>query len=100
MPRLLAELWAGQVALADAFWTYAIFWGFIVNMAATLASLSLVVAEAPNVAAVAAHVAPIPWNVLVLVAVWRSAGRANVPPAWAAAARIVTLAWTTILSVV
>lgn len=99
MVRLIADLWAGRVALADAFWTYAIFWGFIVNMAATLASLSLVVVDAPNAAAVAAHLAPIPWNILVLVAVWRSAGKGGVAPSWAATARVVTLAWAVILSV-
>lgn len=98
--RLLADLWAGRVPLADAFWSYTVFWGFIINLAATLASLALVVGEAPNGAVVAAHVAPIPWNVLVLVAVWRSAGRAPIAPGWVAVARAFTLAWVAVLSLV
>lgn len=98
MVRLVTELWAGRVPLADAFWTYTVFWGFIINLAATLASLALVVGEAPNGAVVAAHVAPIPWNVLVLVAVWRSAGRAPIAPGWANAARAITFAWVAVLS--
>lgn len=99
MVRLVADLWAGRVPLADAFWTYTIFWGFIINMAASLASLSLVVAEAPNLAAVAAHLAPIPWNILALVAVWRSAGHESISSGWATIARIVALVWAVVLSV-
>jgi hypothetical protein len=98
MIRHIADLAAGRVPLAEAFWTYAIFWGFLINMAATLTSLGLVAAKAANWAALAAHLAPIPWNLLVLVAVWRSAAHPQVPRPLAAAARAITFVWSILLS--
>ena len=43
----------------------------------------------------AAH---IPWNLVLLVGVWRSAGRSEVSPAAANFARFVILAWAVVLS--
>lgn len=100
MFRRIADLWSGRVPLADAFWTYAIFWGFLINMATTLTSLGLVVADVPGWVAAVAHFAPLPWNLLVLVAVWRSAGRPEVPQSLRLAARSAIVVWSAILTVV
>jgi hypothetical protein len=43
----------------------------------------------------AAH---IPWNLILLVGVWRSAGRPEVSRAAANVARLVILAWVVVLS--
>jgi hypothetical protein len=43
----------------------------------------------------AAH---IPWNLVLLVGVWRSAERPGVSPAGANLARLVILAWVVVLS--
>lgn len=96
----IADLWSGRLPLADAFWTYAIFWGFLINMATTLTSLGLVVANAPAWIAAAAHFAPLPWNVLVLVAVWRSAARPEVSENLRLVARSVIVAWSAFLTIV
>ena len=44
----------------------------------------------------AAH---IPWNVVLLVGVWRSAGQPGVSPAAASLARLVIVAWLVVLSI-
>lgn len=100
MLRLITGLWSGCIPLADAFWTYAIFWGFLINMGTTLLSLGLVVADVPAWIAIAAHFAPLPWNLLVLVGVWRSAGRPEVSQRLRVVARSVIVVWSTFLTFV
>lgn len=95
--RALKDLWAGRLPLADAFWTYAVFWGVLVNIGATAAALALLVAakaaagataaHAAALAAAALHALPIPFNVVVLVGVWRSAARPDHPRLAGLAAR-------------
>jgi hypothetical protein len=100
MVRLLTDLWNGRVPLADAFWTYALFWGFLINLATTLTSLGLVVADVPAWLPVLAHLAAAPWNLLVLVAVWRSAGREDVSPRLRLVARSVIVVWSAFLTLI
>jgi hypothetical protein len=100
MLRRIADLWGGRLPLADAFWTYAIFWGFLINMATTLTSLGLVVAEVPGWVAALVHFAPLPWNLLVLVGVWRSAGRPEVSERLRLIARGVIVAWSGFLTLI
>ena len=98
----LSDLWAGRLRLSEAFWTYAIFWGFLINLAATLTSLTLLVAvggdaaskEWAPLAALALHLLPVPYNLLVLVGVWRSAGRPEVKANAALLARLAVVVWT------
>jgi hypothetical protein len=58
----------------------------------------LVAAGAPAWLAVLAFAAHIPWNLILLVGVWRSAGRPEVSRAAANVARLVILAWVVVLS--
>jgi hypothetical protein len=97
----LSELWTGRLPLSVAFWTYAVFWGFLLNLAATLGSLAVLAASsggAPETSmallSAALHVAPLPYNLAVLVGVWRSAGRPEVSPQLRLLARTVILGWT------
>lgn len=100
MKAKLAALWAGRTPLAEAVWTYAVFWGLLVNLAATLASMAILVAGggAPDPAiaglSVVVHLLPLPYNVLVLVGVWRSAGLPGTGAGTAALARAFAVAWT------
>ncbi len=89
----LRRLWAGQLPLATAFWTCAIIWGTALNLAATLAALALLAAGAPAALAAALAALPIPFNFLVLVAVWRSAQAYQGPRLWAELARVLSLIW-------
>ncbi|MFZ1413187.1 MAG: hypothetical protein WAS73_01210 [Defluviicoccus sp.] len=95
----LRALWTGAVPLPRAFWDYAILAGFFVNLAATAASMALVVAGLPAVIALAVHFAPLPYTVLTLVGVWRSAERYAGPPVWATLARAAIVLWTAVLVV-
>jgi hypothetical protein len=89
----IGTLWAGAVPLPVAFWRHAIVDGFAVNLVATLAMLALLAMDAPGWLALAIHLAPLPYNVLFLVAVWRSAARWPGPPPWADVARIAVTVW-------
>lgn len=99
----LRDLWAGRLPLTVAFWNYTIFWGFLLNAGATLAALVVLVAaggsgEDSRAAWLAAvmHVLPIPWGVLCLVGVWRSAGSPAVGPKGRVLARVAASIWTAV----
>jgi hypothetical protein len=53
----LKALWQGQLPLQEAFWRYTITYDLILNLAATLAALTLILA-APIVLAVIIHFLP------------------------------------------
>ena len=93
MPRLIKALWTGEMPLAEAFWAYGIAVGSCVNLAATLLALALLTKEAPGYIAVLIFVIPIPYNVFMLVAVWRSAGNYQGREVWAILARAAIILW-------
>ena len=66
----------------------------------TKCALTLIAAGAPAWLAVLAFAAHIPWNVMLLVGIWRSAGRPEVSPVAANLARTAILAWVVVLSLV
>ena len=85
--------------LPRAFWDWAILGGFFVNLAATAGSMALLVAGLPAVFALAVHLAPLPYNAVMLVAVWRSAAAYAGPPVWATLARLAILVWTAAVTI-
>lgn len=89
----LRALWEGQIPLAEAFWWYGIACGFMVNAAATVGAFAAAAAEAPGWAIVAVHLSPLPYNLAVLIGVWRSAARYAGPLRWASAARVAITIW-------
>ena len=89
----LRSLWAGKVPLRTAFWEYAVFYGFVLNLLTTIASFALIAFGAPAALALAVHFLALPYNLFVLVAVWRSAARYDGPPHWANAARMAVTIW-------
>ena len=89
----VGALWAGNVPLAVAFWLYGIAYGSVVNLVASLMALGLVVAGLPAWLATVMFLAPVPYNALALVGVWRSAGRWRGAPTLRSAARIAIVAW-------
>jgi hypothetical protein len=91
--RHLRQLWGGRLALGTAFWWYAIVWGTAVNVAATLLAMAVLAAGLSAVLAVVVAALPIPYNLVVLVAVWRSAAGYQGPKLWADLARILSLLW-------
>jgi hypothetical protein len=95
----IVEFWRGGLPLHCAFWLWGILGGGAVSLSATLFALMLLAAGAPAWLAVLVFAAHIPWNLVLLVGVWRSAGRPEVSPAAANLARLVILMWVAVLSV-
>lgn len=98
--RALAELWLGRMPLEIAFWRYAIIYGLALNVAATVAALGLVAVEAPIAIAVAVHLLPVPYSVLVACGVWRSADRHPGRSGVSTAARVAVIVWFCFLLVI
>ena len=90
---IVRRLWAGEVPLARAFWSYAMIGGTALNGVMTLLALALLTMDVPAVVAVVAFALPIPYNLLVLVAVWRSAGAYQGLRLWADLARAAIVIW-------
>ena len=95
----LRSLWAGELPLAEAFWTWAVLIGLLVNLASSGAFLALMVADQPVAALAVGYGLSVPYNVLATVGVWRSAARHEGEPGQAQLARVVTLVLMVVLTV-
>jgi hypothetical protein len=89
----LKLLWLGHLPLETAFWQYAVFYGLLFNVVATAAALFLVVLDVPIAVAVIVHLLPVPYSIITLCGVWRSADRYPGPPKFALLARCGIIAW-------
>ncbi len=94
----LRRLWTGEMPLARAFWEYAIVYGFVLNLFTTIASFALLTTDASPVLALAIFLLPMPYNLLVLVAVWRAAARYAGPNHWAVFARVAVVLWVLLVT--
>ena len=97
MIRELKRLWTGEVPLPEAFWWYGIAWALAVNVTTSVLFFALYTKDASPLLLVPAYILPLPVNLFILVAVWRSAGRYDGPAKWATWARLGTLAWVMLL---
>ena len=91
--RRLRALWTGGIPLPEAFWWYGIALSLILNGLATIAALAIANIGAPGWLIVTVHLSPLPYNLLALVAVWRSAANWHGAPRWATLARLVIVVW-------
>jgi hypothetical protein len=94
----IVEFWRGDVPLGRAFWLWGILGGGVVGLFTTVFALALVTAGVPAWLAALVFTLHIPWNLVLLVGVWRSAGQPEVSRDTASLARLVTLAWVVVLS--
>jgi hypothetical protein len=92
-------LWAGEIPLARTFWEYTIVYGFLANLLTTIGFFAAVAADAASTLALMVFLLPVPYNALILVAVWRSAGRYPGPRHWIDLARTFTALWVVVLTV-
>jgi len=95
MIECVRRLWSGDLPLNKAFWNYAIFWGLLLNLVTHGVFLALLLNDANSLLLALSFALPIPYNVLVIVAVWRSAGRYSGSKKWADLARVATVFWMT-----
>jgi hypothetical protein len=93
MKQRIADLWCGRVPLARIFWEYAIIFGSVANLVATLAALAAFAKGAPVLLGMLLHLLPAPYNLLMVVGVWRSAANYRGAQIWAALARVLILLW-------
>ena len=89
----LADLWNGRVSMSRVFWEYAICFGTVLNLLTTIASFALVAGDYPGWLAVVVFLVPAPYNLLMIVAVWKSAMRYEGPQYWATLARAFIIVW-------
>jgi hypothetical protein len=95
----LFRLLQGELALENAFWNWAVFGGFIINVVSSALFLFLIMADHTISALIVGYAFSVPYNVIVSVGVWRSAGRYAGDRRWANLARIVTVIGMILLSV-
>jgi hypothetical protein len=89
----LKQLWLGQLPLREAFWRYLVTYDLILNLAATITALTLVLAEAPIILAAIVHFLPLPYSLFAATGTWRSADRYEGHPLLASTAKIAIIIW-------
>ncbi|MCC6947066.1 MAG: hypothetical protein IT539_04790 [Bradyrhizobiaceae bacterium] len=99
MKARLADLWNGRVPLSRVFWEYAVIFGSIANLIIAFASL-FALSQRWSAVGVVLFVLPIPYNLLMIVAVWRSAARYEGPQIWATLARALIIVWAVVASLI
>lgn len=77
----LRSRWRGEAPLGIVFWRDMIVVGTAVNVAATLVAVILLGLGWALAPVLAVHFLPVPYNLFLFIAVWRSSGRAG---GWAA----------------
>ena len=93
----LKQLWLGQLPLREAFWRWLITYDLILNLVATMAALTLVLAEAHIVLAAVVHFLPLPYSLFAATGTWRSADRFEGNPFHATAAKAIIVIWVVFL---
>lgn len=73
--RSLALLWRGDLPLGEAFWTWAVCGGIAVNALAKLVFLVLLSQDRVVPAMLVNYGLTLPFNIVAMVGVWRSAAR-------------------------
>ncbi|PWS38612.1 hypothetical protein DFH01_04880 [Falsiroseomonas bella] len=96
--RALPRLWRGELPLNEAFWTWAVGVGLVVNLSTTLGFLVLIAQDRPIAALGVGYLVSVPYNILAAVGVWRAAAHYEGPPALAQAARLAVVIGMTVLS--
>lgn len=95
----MRSLWRGEVPLSRAFWEYAVVYGLIATLCAGGAAAAALIADLPVAIAILLHLLPVPYYLVALVGVWRSAAAYPGPPIWSSLARPAVVVWTIAITV-
>jgi len=90
--------WHGQVSLDRLFWVDMVLVGTLINLATSFAALIALGFKWPAWASIAVYAAPFPYNVFLVLAVWRMSERLG--PRAAGFARTGALGWLVIATVI
>ena len=93
------RLWRGELALENAFWNWAVLGGLAVNLTSSGLFLVLLMNEREVPALIVGYLFSVPYNIIVLVGVWRAAEQYAGDRRWADLAQIVTVIGVVLLSV-
>ena len=93
MKQRIIDVWYGRVPLARIFWEYAIVFGSFANLVSTFAALAAFAKGAPVLLGLLLHFLPVPYNLLMVVGVWRSAANYRGAQILATLARALILVW-------
>lgn len=94
----LSTLWRGEFALSDAFWTWAVTVGLLVNVVTSVLFLVLIMQDLAWAALLIGYGVSLPYNAVAVVGVWRAAARYDGPAIHADLARGATVALMAALS--
>jgi hypothetical protein len=89
----MRALWNGKLPLVQAFWEYAVLYVALANIIATVASFAVLASDLPPALAVGVFLLPVPYTVVAVVGVWRSASAYEGPEHWANLARTAAVVW-------
>ena len=67
--------WHGRVPISQLLWRDILGVGTLVNLVATMLALIAITQNAPSGLAAALHFAPLPYNLFLFGALWRTPGR-------------------------
>lgn len=95
----ISEFWRGEVPLGRAFWLWGIVGGGMVSLASSLLAVAVLANGGPGWLALAAFAAHLPWNLVLLIGVWRSSEPQKVRKDIAQVARLAMVVWVIALSV-
>ena len=95
----IVTLWRGALPLAEAFWTWTLVGGLVVNVTTSVLFLWLITIDLVLPAMVVGYGISLPYNLLVLVGVWRSAARHDGPVIQADMARMASVIVIAVLSI-
>ena len=95
----LVDFWRGNVPLSRAFWAWGILGGGLVGVLSSLLGLMLLANGAPGWLAVLILIAHIPWNIVLLIGVWRSSERSEAGQGIVNATRLAMVVWVILISV-
>jgi hypothetical protein len=95
----LKALWRGYLSIVDAFWNWAVLYGLVVNVTASILSVVLIMNDMPVPALLVGYGLSAPYNIVAVVGVWRSAARHDGSAIHADLARGASVILMTLLSV-
>jgi hypothetical protein len=95
----LRSLWSGKLPLHEAFWTWAISVGLLVNVTTSVLFLAMITVDRPWAALLLGYATSVPYNFVAAVGVWRSAERYEGPVGHAYLACVVTIVVMLLLTV-
>ena len=90
MTKLLA-LWSGDLTLSEAFWTWTVTVGLLVNVVTSILFVLLILQDQPLAGVLIGYGLSAPYNILAVVGVWRSAARYGGPSRHADLARFASV---------